>query len=114
MKRDSQDLDQDEFGSGRIRIRTKKRRRGYACRRCKILERERRCGARIALPLQCAGVLFLGRVDDLERFVRRRESRYEREKDPLVLGLDLGLDRERIGLLDQLMIPVAEITLVAL
>src|SRR5262249_41814442 len=63
---------------------------------------------------ELAGVRRLRRVEDLQRLVRRGNGGPEREEVPLVLRLSLGLHRERVGLLDELVVPGAEVALARL
>src|SRR5262245_61367353 len=61
--------------------------------------------------LHRAGVLLLGRIDAFERLVGGGDRRPERQEIVLVLGLPFGLHGERIGLLDELVIPRTEVGL---
>ena len=64
--------------------------------------------------LQRAGVLFLGRIEDFHRLIRRGNGGSQRDDIPFVLGLALWVRREGIGFLHQLMIPGPEIGLARL
>src|SRR5712691_10215034 len=108
MKRSSQDLDTEELDTEELdteeldaeELEAERCRRCRACRRRMIDGRGCQCGApRVPLLCQRAGVLLFGRVDNVKRLVRRRDRRPEREEIPLVLGLTLCFDRERIGFL---------------
>src|SRR6267142_4009301 len=114
MKRSSQDLDTEELDTEELDTEEPDAEKASAMSRLPPPHAGASAAPRAPLLCQRAGVLLLGRVDDVKRFVRGGDRRPEREEVPLVLGLTLGFDRERIGFLHQLMIPRAEITLAAL
>src|SRR5512136_2220871 len=77
-----------------------------------VIGRERRKAPAFSMRsrFERAGVLLLGRVEDLQWLVRIWHRGAQREEVPFVFGLPLLPDSERIGFLDELMIELPEVS----